>query len=568
MRVPRPLQIALGLAALFALVELPFASFMADDLIQLGFLEDSSPADWIGPLDLYTISDGVPEHVQAMKDAGAFPWFFDPHFEMDFFRPASSGLLALDHALFGLKPLGYRVHAGLWFLLLVAGVGWLLRGAVEGRAGGLALILFTVSGIHGILCWTATRHIVIAAALAVAGLAAHVRWREAGWRPGIVLSVVCFGAALTASEAAVAVLAYLVAYEALGAPGARAARLRAVLPAVGLLAVYLIGYAALGHGTSGGSGYVDPLKAPGAFLVQLPGHWLFLLGAMFAGGHADLWVLRPDIRPVLVACGALSVALMALFLRLAWPQLPDEDRRAARWLLAGAALSAIPFTSTPIGSRCLVVPWLGGSFAVALVLRDWWTRLRRTPGLRIRALGALCVLLGAIHLGFGPVQRLAAPSFLRQMMHDRLAAQMDDPLLSADGFGGKDVVILHAPDLVLGFHSYFHRTLHGMPMPASWRVLSWAPHGHRFTRTADDTLVMEVIGGSMEGGHLTPGEILRTTGVEATVLQMGRIGPAQVSFRFDRSLDDPGLMLLAWVDGALLQLPPPPLNGSVEIPAT
>ena len=568
MHSSRPLLVAIGLAGLFGVVELPFASFMADDLIQLGFLEGDSPADWIGPFELYTISDGDPEHVQVMKDAGAFPWFFDPAFEMDFFRPTSSGLLALDHALFGLNPLGYRAHGALWFVALAAGVGLLLRRALPTPVGGLALLLFTVSGIHGILCWTATRHIVISAALAVAGLVCHVRWREAGWRPGGVLAVVGFALALTASEAAVAVLAYLFAYEAFGASGTRGQRVRAVLPAAGLLAAYLVTYAVLGFGTSGGSGYVNPMNAPGSFLVQLPGRWLFLIGSMLAGGNADVWVLRPDLRPGLIAFGALSVTLMALFLRRLWAEITEDDRRAARWLLTGAVLSAIPFTGTPIGSRCLVIPLLGGSVAVALVLHGWWTRLRKTPGVKVRLLGACCVLLGLIHLGFAPLQRLASPLVLRQMMHDRLVTEMDDPLFAGEQLAGRTVVILHAPDIVLGFHSYFHRTLHRLAMPDSWRVLSWAPHDHRFTRTADDTLLMQVVGGSMEGGHLETGDIIRTEGVTATVLEMGRIGPSQVSFRFDRSLDSPDLVTLAWIDGALLQLQAPPLDGSLLVPFT
>ena len=568
MRTSRPLLLALGLAILFAIVELPFASFMADDLIQLGVLEGTSPAVWTGPLDLYTISDGDPAHVQAMKDAGAFPWFFDPNFKMDFFRPLSSGLLALDHSLFGLNPLGYRAHGALWFIFLAGGVGLLFRRAVHGPIGNLALILFTVSGIHGILCWTATRHIVIAAALAVLGLASHVRWREDGWRPGIYLAVACFGLALTASEAAVGGFAYLLAYEAFGAPGTGRQRLRALLPAGALLTAYLVGYTVLGHGTSGGSGYINPLNAPGPFLVQLPGRWLFLVGSMLAGGNADIWVLRPDLRPALMAFGAVCVTLMAIFLRLLWPDVSEDDRRSARWLLLGAVLAAVPFTGTPIGSRCLVLPLLGGSVAVALVLHGWWTRLRKTPGLNLRLLGALCILLGFIHLGIGPLQRLASPLVLRQMMHERLAGEMDDPLLADGRFEGKDVVILHAPDIVLGFHSYFYRSVHHLPLPGSWRVLSWAPHDHRFTRTADDTLVMDVIGGSMEGGHLEAGIVMPTAGLSATVLEMGRIGPSQVAFRFDRSLDDPDLALLAWIDGSLLQLPPPPLEGSIIVPFT
>jgi hypothetical protein len=127
--------IALLIAAVLGLAELPFATFMADDLIQLGMLEDVSPNSWAGPLQLYTLSDGDPAHVRAMKDAGAFPRFFDPHFKMAFCRPLSSALLALDHAVFGLRPWGYRLHGVLWFMTLVAGLGLLLRRVLPDATG-------------------------------------------------------------------------------------------------------------------------------------------------------------------------------------------------------------------------------------------------------------------------------------------------------------------------------------------------------------------------------------------------------------------------------------------------
>src|SRR5438477_1997829 len=101
----RPLLAAVLVAALYGLASLPFAAFMADDLMQLVVLERVTPCPWLGPLDLYTISDGVPEHVHAMQDAGALPWFFPADFKMAFLRPLSSALLALDHAVWGLRPI-------------------------------------------------------------------------------------------------------------------------------------------------------------------------------------------------------------------------------------------------------------------------------------------------------------------------------------------------------------------------------------------------------------------------------------------------------------------------------
>jgi hypothetical protein len=209
-----------------------FADFMADDLIQLGVLEKVTPAAaWTGPWDLYTISDGIPAHILAMQNAGLFPWAAEPAFEMSFFRPLSSGLLALDHALFGLHPIGYRLHGALWSLALVAAVGWVFRRVLLDRIAKLALIVFVLSAIHGIFCWTAARHVVVAAALGFAALAAHIRWREEGWRPGAGLALVALALSLAASEAGIAMAAYVLAYEALGAAGPLRARLTAAAPA-------------------------------------------------------------------------------------------------------------------------------------------------------------------------------------------------------------------------------------------------------------------------------------------------------------------------------------------------
>jgi hypothetical protein len=147
----RPLVVAVLLAVLLGLAELPFSAFMADDFIQLDELEGVSPCTWLGPLQLYTISDGVPEHVHVMQDAGAFPWFFGPDFKMAFFRPLSSGLLVVDHEVWGLWPVGYRLQGACWFVALVASLGLVLRHALPGPIGVLALIVFTISGVHGSL---------------------------------------------------------------------------------------------------------------------------------------------------------------------------------------------------------------------------------------------------------------------------------------------------------------------------------------------------------------------------------------------------------------------------------
>jgi hypothetical protein len=562
-----PLRVALALAIGFGAWEIVFASFMADDLMQLCILEGRSPAAaWTGWLELYTLY-GDPAHVLAMKDAGLFPWFFEPSFEMAFLRPFSSALLWLDHAAFGLHPAGYRLHGVLWSIGLVAAVGSVLRRALPGRNGTIALLIFVLSGIQAFFCWTAARHVVIAAALGFTGLAAHLQWREHAWRPGAVLSVLALALALAASEAGVAVAAYVLAYELIGASDRVRDRLGAVAPSLVVLGVYLLVWHGLGHGASSGTGYIDPVHDPARFLFELPGRLAVLLGGVVLGGSADLWVLRPDLRPALSAVGGGVSFAFAGLLALAWPDRPATERRALRWLAVGALASALPFAGTPIGSRCLLVPFVGGSALVGVILERWWTVWRQRHGVGYRVRGAGCVSLAVIHLGLAPLGRLALPAFLQRGMAERAAAAVREAELNPSALSGQTVIVLVAPDLVVGLHGAFYRLLYRLPMPAAWHVLSWAPGTHRFVRTGPDTLEMEVERGGISSPSLGVGTVIALREMEATVLAVGNLGPSQVRFRFTQPLDDPSLTLLTWEDGRLRRVEPPPIGATLVLPS-
>jgi hypothetical protein len=141
-------------------------------------------------------------------------------------------------------------------------------------------------------------------------------------------------------------------------------------------------------------------------------------------------------------------------------------------------------------------PFIGGAAVLAFILHRWWVVPRRLSGLRARLVGATCVGLALVHLGLAPVQRLALPVLLPRALHEHLAAAMnnasfDDPLLAT-----RSVVILAAPDIAIGLHAYAYRRLYRMPMPEHWSVLSWSPCPHRFQRTDDHTLEMELMDAS------------------------------------------------------------------------
>jgi hypothetical protein len=537
--------------------QLPFSSFMADDLIQIGVLEEVSPSTWLGPLDLYTLSDGNPEHMRILKDAGAFQWFWNPEFKAKFFRPLSSLLLGLDHWIFGLNPVGYSIHNILWFLLLVVAAGFLMRRFLPGRTGTLAIFIFAVSGIHWyVVYWAAARHIIVASAVGLWSLLAYIKWREQGWRYGRFIAVLGIILSLSAGEAALGILAYLFAYEFLATDDRFIEKLKKIFPFAAVVVIYFILYKAFGYGAFEGGGYLNPLTGPLQFLSAFPVRFLVLTGSMFAGGNTELWMI-PSIRPFIMFFCALVIILMLILLRKISAIAPGNEKKPLRWLLAGSFLSLLPFSAAPPGARSLVIPFIGGAVIVAFILSHWWTVLRKSVDYRVIFPGMICWILLLVHLVFAPLQRIAGPIFAKEVFADRLHSFLKDVEYDREQAQQK-FIFLTVPDFSIGFHSYYFRRLNRQPMPESWWVLSWETCVHRVFRSRENVLELELIDGSIKRPFLKKGTQVELTDMEITVLKTNEEGATHMEFRFDRSLDDPSLTFFAWLDGRFkpIRLPP------------
>jgi hypothetical protein len=200
---------------------IPHSHFHGDDYIQIGTLEGVFDRFGTAPFDLYSFTDGSLERNKRQIETGPVPWFVHPEMKVHFFRPVSSALLSLDHALFGRNIRAYRIQAILWYVLLVLAFGAWARLMIPSADGGfwppaaiLALIIFAVSDSQWVnVLWTAGRWVLVTTAFALAGCAAYLRWRLHGWRPGRYLSVAAMVMALLSGEVALAVLAYLLAFE-------------------------------------------------------------------------------------------------------------------------------------------------------------------------------------------------------------------------------------------------------------------------------------------------------------------------------------------------------------------
>ena len=203
---------------------------------------------------------------------------------------------------------------------------------------------------------------------------------------------------------------------------------------------------------------------------------------------------------------------------------------------------------------------------IAVVIHRWWIAWWRRPGWRYRALGAGCAVLAVLHLGLAPLARLAFPMGLERDLGGPGRA-ISEAELDPATLPTQTAVVLVAPNIIVGLHAGFSRRLARLPMPAAWRVLSWAPSPHRFVRTGVDTFEMEVERNGLESAALKPGMVVTVSGMEATVLDGAALGPHRIRIRFDRSIDDPSMTLLGWSDGRLRRVEPPPVGGSIDIHA-
>jgi hypothetical protein len=570
----RALCLCLGVGFLLCLPGLQLG-LVADDYMHIAVLEKILPIG--GPLDLFDWAPGNPEAIQPRIAHGPYPWTTDPNVRVVFFRPLSSALIALDHALFrNCVPLQHA-HSMIWYGLIILACHLLFRRSLPGTVAFLALLLFAMDESHLFAAvWLANRNALVAAVPALFGLCAHVRWREDGWKPGLPLSLLGYAVGLLGGETALGALAYLAAYELFAGPGRRSRRLSASLPATGLVLVYLAVYKTLGYGAMGSGFYIDPIGEPWKYLSQAPFRMVALIGAQLVGFPADLWAVGWFMHPVSVLSGLAGIALIAVLLKSNWSLVTEGERRLLSWMVPGTALSMLPVAATVPTSRLLLVPSVGVSVLLAVVLHAWW-QARKSAFLR-RGHAAACWFLVVVHLllpaAAWPTASMGFAMIAKKVERDAMSPQTDAAMAGASRY-----VLLVAPDPMVNVYIPIMRAVkRHEPMPEGWLIVSPCPCPHRVRRTAPNRLEMEIIGGSIgnqladflfsNGDHpFRVGHKVEVAGAVITVLEANDIGPTRFAVEFDRPLEDPALRFLSAKNGYLERMTVPAVGEEVVIPA-
>ena len=573
-------------ALLVAVPQITYYDFIATDQVHVGVLEGVVNYPGLSPFSLYRIADGKGEQVAKLVSDGPLPWYTNPNYKLYFCRHLPSLLITLTHKICGMNPTGYYIHNLLWYVLLVILVGLLVRRIVPDTgssfahpAAYLTVIFFAFSTIHlEVIFYSSARWTFVAAAFGLAGLLAHIKWREQNWKPGRLLSLIAFLLALFTGEAALAALAYLLAYELFGTGGPLKKKINALLPAAILVFIYLIFYAAMGYGAGGSDYYHNPLTDPITYFVNLPVKLAAILGDMFVGTLSLFWLdlTAPFQRLLIYGIAALTLIICGLLLYPVWKEAHAEQRRGIKWLIIGSIASMFPLASAFPGGRVVIIPFIGGSIVLAFIVHYWWKRLRKNLKSPLAWIGGLvCIGIFFLHCLLSSYFWFAGS----RMLQAYLKGQKDfnkEKVLNEILPHQKAVFLSSDFESTLFFH-YFYRKIHRLPMPASWWELSFSNHKHRYLRTAENKLELEITGEKVweffdgwgmrsRKPSLKKGDLIELSPeLQVRILETERKVPTRMEFIFDHSLDDDRYRFFGIKDNRPYCLPPPPVGQSFKL---
>lgn len=568
-------------AIIIGIPQIDSYSIIATDATHTVYLEGWKDYPGYGPFSLYNFADGSAETMNRLISDGFYPWFINLDHKMNLFRPIPSLLIYLNHKLSRLNAWGYPFHSLLWYLLVIflldRFICLILPGSKDGRykpVRYIALLIFALaSRNYFFIVYGGARYYLVVIAFGLAGLMAHIKWREQDWKPGRWLSLVFFLLCLLSGEAALALIAFLVVYELLAAPDTIKERINALAPVAVLVVLYIIFYKLMDYGTANFQHYINPFNDPTGFIAALPVRLAAMVGELFLGTMSVINVIpqsvfMPPAWHYLLAAAAAIIIIGGLFYPI-WKSESNPLRRRFRWLFAAIFTAMVPLAPALPNSRVVIILSLAGSIILAIIIVHWWRRIRERPK-SLAWIGAIaCLMLAGIHLIYSTYIWFPGTKEFKMFMaewnnmHRTSVLNEIKPNQTAvflNGTGGDS--------FMSGFR---HRLILRLPMPEQWWPLSYMPKHFKYTRVGENALELQFLDdkclydnpavlGRSSDNPLEKGEELVFRGLRIHILDVNKKGPTRLRFTFDHSLDDPQYVFYRLYRGKLEIIPSSELN--------
>lgn len=556
---------------------------IADDYMHRAMLVGQWPwpAEDASLFGMFSFLDGSPEQIRTFREVGLVPWWMFEDFQMRvaFWRPLTEITHWLDYQLWPKAPWLMHLHSLFWFGAVIWVLAHLYRKTMgSGWVAGLAGAFFAVNGLHGAIAGLIChRNTLIAAFFGGLALLAHIRWRQDGWRPGIVLGPLCYLLGLLAKEAALAIGAYLFAYTLFLDQGRIRRKITGFLPYVVITAGWYLVYRHLGFGARGVPAvYIDPGHDPLLFINALIRRLPLLLLGQFTGIPSDLGAAGELLLPgsVMMGCVAAVGAVLALIGLILYPLFRCDA--VVRFWAVGILLGLVPACIAFPSNRLLFFSGIGAMGIIARFVASWVEQPAWLPVHRLwkRSARILCLIFVVVYLILSPLALQLL--YVGLGSSTRSLHQLVSTMPYEKHISQKTVVLMNPSRIFTGGAMIsLVRAAYGYSVPArTWSLARNLPL--TITRIDERTIDIECEQGLLPAilnrilrGPSHPmhaGQRITLSDMSVEVLALADDWqPSRARFTFAVPLDDPSLLLLCWKDGKGFVLYNPPAVGESEI---
>jgi hypothetical protein len=292
----------------------------------------------------------------------------------------------------------------------------------------------------------------------------------------------------------------------------------------------------------------------------------------------------PSLGWVTILAGAAALVICGLLFYPVWSKASVDQRRKFRWLIIGTIAAMFPLASGYPCPRVAMIPFIGGSVLLAFILHYWWHKLSQKRNIRQNLKsptawigGLVIIVLFFFHLVLSPYRWFTDSQEFKKYLNSQEEFNRNSTVLN-EILPHQEAIFLHSStNIDLTYDVYYYRKINRLPLPGAWWQLSYSHHKHRYLRTGEDKLELEIIGGSMfdhvpflsvirsSKTPLKKGEVIKLSGLQITILEVNENGPTRIEFKFDRSLDDERYLFFKFQDGALHTVPPPSIGQNITL---